>query len=78
MSGFTFSDGGLAFPALDMNGDGPGGMTLRDYFAWQVIAGIFASGKEIQSDGVKLHLSSEFAELAYNIADAMLKERDKK
>ena len=80
------NDGGKAFPEIISDKDGTGqydtysfgGMTLRDYFAGQAIAGIFSSGKEISSNGVKIHEADQFAELAYNIADAMLVERDKK
>jgi len=53
------------------------GMTLRDYFAGQVITGLFSAGIEIQSDGIKLHKANQFAELAYNVADAMILERNK-
>jgi hypothetical protein len=38
---------------------------------------MFASGKEIQSDGVKISSTRLFAKLAYNVADSMLKEREK-
>jgi len=70
--------GGYAFPHSENLPVRYSGMTLRDYFAGQAIAGIFSSGKEISSNGVKIHEADQFAELAYNIADAMLVERDKK
>jgi hypothetical protein len=64
-------DGGPAFPqALQgRRGDDPEyqGMTLRDYFAGQAISGI--------SESIKL--SRMIANEAYQIADAMLKERAK-
>jgi hypothetical protein len=72
-----------AFPVFDNDRVGTDygcherGMTLRDYFAGQVITGIFSSGKEIQSNGIKIQDANQFAELAYNVADAMLVEREK-
>lgn len=50
------------------------GMSLRDYFAGQALAGLFAN------DRLKPEASGAFAsfsEYAYQIADAMMKERDK-
>jgi hypothetical protein len=47
------------------------GMTLRDWFAGQALSGII---------GLRLYVTEEEEELAqhvYEIADAMLKERDK-
>ena len=47
------------------------GMTLRDYFAAQVLAGIFNEGKGVYE-------SEKFiAEACYEMADAMLAERAK-
>ena len=49
------------------------GMTLRDYFAGQALAGILVNdGNREDGDG-DLHAE----ELAYWYADAMLKEREK-
>ena len=74
------NNGGSAFPELRWEltrGDGDnagqyteGGMTLRDYFAGQALAGCSLLG---------MHKSDEkyFAHKAYLIADAMLKEREK-
>ena len=61
-----------AFPiAIPANCDGyEDGMTLRDYFAGQVLNGLFAgnnTGGPIDA----------LAERAYIYADAMLEERDK-
>jgi len=64
---------GQAFPCLDTPGDGTiycrdGGMTLRDWFAGQALAGLLAhvSGEDpYKAPGV-----------AYALADAMLKARE--
>ena len=60
-------DGGNAFPYASYRG-----MSLRDYFAGQALAGILANpdwyrGSERQS----------VATAAYNYADAMLAERER-
>jgi hypothetical protein len=49
------------------------GMTLRDYFAGQVMAGLATSKGE--ANGMTF---AEFAQAAYMAADAMLEERAKK
>lgn len=74
-------DGGVAFPqappepgahwATDV---GYGGMSLRDYFAAQALAGI------LQVPGLRPGSSQEMQRLAervYEVADAMLAERAK-
>jgi hypothetical protein len=43
-------------------------MSLRDYFAGQALAGMMATGREVGPD--------LYAEVAYAMADAMLKERE--
>jgi hypothetical protein len=66
-------DGGPAFPARDFWSDDGGkhwhGMTLRDHFAGQALAGICASGPTIDNERI--------AGEAYRLADAMIAERDK-
>ena len=73
----SMDDGGPAFPVPDsMPGDGQGGhgMTLRDWFAGQALAGSIANGIGIgDEDPITL---KDFAEDAYRYADAMLKVRD--
>ena len=65
----TKEDGGPAFPVVAENGLGhiASGVTVRDYFAAQAIAGGLA------------HMGNHerAAEFAYSIADAMLAERSK-
>jgi hypothetical protein len=60
-------DGGPAFPNItpDMPVDGSPGMTLRDYFAGQALAGCGVPNRP-----------QEIAEWAYMVADAMLAARD--
>jgi hypothetical protein len=57
--------GGAAFP-LESDYGSQSGMTLRDYFAAQTIAGLLDSFSP-----------EEAAEVAYRVADAMIEERKK-
>ena len=52
-----------------------GGMTLRDYFAGQVLAGCFSANIIVSE--VKVETPEAYAIFAYSIADAMLVEREK-
>jgi hypothetical protein len=72
--------GGPAFPRADsISPDGTfweagnGGMTLRDWFAGQALAGI---ARDTSGD-VTFHSLKQSAEEAYFYADAMLAERSK-
>jgi len=72
------NDGGPAFPHLRSECQRVNetemyeGMTLRDYFAGQALAGMWASDNE------NFRLDAEFTAIfAYKYADAMIKERDK-
>ena len=74
MTDETKNDGGPAFPS---EGEGHGnpqyhspGMTLRDYFAGQALAG-FMSAKPMMFD------PEQDAKYFYDLADAMLKAREK-
>lgn len=72
------NDGGPAFPHLNPNYDGNwdkepqrGGMSLRDWFAGQVLNGYLAHQEA-------LHIASAdplIAKYAYDLAEAMLAER---
>ena len=63
--------GGPAFPVPTGCG-AEAGMVLRDYFAAKAMQGMLACPEQLQSDE---HM---FARDAYQIADAMLKERNKR
>ena len=63
-------DGGPAFPVQDMRGD-EHGMSMRDYFAGQALAGVCQRAD--WDDGEE----NVLARWAYDIADAMLAEREK-
>ena len=63
-------NGGQAFPVQDMRGDEPG-MTLRDYFRGQALAGLLASGAVLAMS------PEEVARKTSELADAMLAEREK-
>lgn len=68
------NDGGPAFPALYPIEDETGrlGMSLRDWFAGQALAGILANTALVDTKAAKW-----VAQYAYEIADALLIERDK-
>lgn len=63
--------GGPAFPDGSINewGIAKSGMTLRDYFAAKAMLGLLNSTRISQPDWI--------AKDAYEMADAMLKERNK-
>ena len=63
--------GGPAFPSLETYRP-TSGMTLRDYFAGQALAGLCAYGIPGEH-----HTPEATAEDAYAYADAMLAEREK-
>ncbi|MBU8921287.1 MAG: hypothetical protein KOO63_05660 [Bacteroidales bacterium] len=79
-------DGGPAFPsnhpmcALDKDGNRslvPEGMSLRDWFAGQALAGVMDSlYKDAKKAGVAIRPGNA-AEASYRLADAMLAERKK-
>ena len=64
-----------AFPDSFYNQDGTGfreeGMTLRDYFAAKALQGLIASDLKFDLDPETL------SEFSYNLADDMLKQRNK-
>ena len=62
----TKNDGGPAYPACnEANVNGTMGMSLRDWFAGQALAGGWANNTKLM------------AERAYQLADAMLEARSK-
>ena len=71
-------DGGPAFPQSDLSnyGIGPsdvgnGGMSLRDWFAGQALAGIIAGWPANERIS-----EARAAEISYHAADAMIAARD--
>lgn len=74
-------DGGHAFPNItpDMNVDGGPGMTLRDYFAAKALPQVMHTQLRMALAGQSFEGSPEekAAKAAYEIADAMLAEREK-
>ena len=78
------NDGGPAYPTLHIPDSSPpawSGMSLRDYFAGQALAGLCVGcagmlGKDF-SPYAKGPCNSALADRAFVVADAMLAERDK-
>ncbi|HBM3177426.1 TPA: hypothetical protein LVM02_005345 [Klebsiella michiganensis] len=65
------NNGGPVYPT-----QGYEGLTLRDYFAGQVMQGWLASYPESNQHPVATHHENMVAELSYLMADAMLKARE--
>ena len=67
-----------AFPALHL--DAHQGMTLRDYFAAKAMQGLFSSVGEITKSwsamARDIPLKDYISDYSYEIADAMLKQRE--
>ena len=69
--------GGPAFPAMHFDlTENEHGMTLRDYFAAKALVCIGIPSSLNSANNWELDTSFQFAKLAYQIADAMLKARD--
>jgi len=75
-------DGGPAYPVFEVGWDddgracgtvAKGGMSLRDYFAAQALAGIYASA----FTDYRCPPCDKCAEWSYAVADAMIFERSK-
>lgn len=64
----------MAFPVSTIDGYTQYGMTLRDYFAAKAMQGICVN---VGRNGFELISMSGIAEYAYELADAMLKARNK-
>ncbi len=80
------NDGGPAFPLQALASPGSEatwGMTLRDWFAGQVIVGLMAKLPLVDQTGSlgvkvedKIAYNQDIAESCYAIADAMLRARE--
>jgi hypothetical protein len=76
------NDGGPAFPSTiqyfpdDKNANEEQGMTLRDWFAGQALAGLVCDGITVTEENV--YGIEDTASLAYACADAMLRAREVK
>jgi hypothetical protein len=68
-----------AFPC-DNKSEGYRGMSLRDYFAAKAMQGLFSSMGEITKSWSQMArdipLKDYISEYAYEVADAMLKQRE--
>lgn len=73
------TDGGPAFPVFDASQNIAvfGGMSMRDHFAGQALAGLLACG-DARGGAIRYpELCNAIAEASYAYADAMLAERAK-
>ena len=61
--------GGPAFPSADFEQHEYTGMTLRDYFAAKAMQGMLSASENYQT--------RELARYAFDVADAMLSQREK-
>lgn len=76
-----------AFPRT-YSADGHNGMSLRDYFAGQALAGVIANSESVHAGETPIYtalsgharrqLARSCADIAYLLADAMLEARAKK
>jgi len=69
------NDGGPAFPCVDARGFVSTGMTLRDWFAGQALAGIMANPKMLLAIE---SMKQDPATCAYDVASFMMAERDER
>lgn len=56
----------------------PTAPTLLDQFAMAVLIGIYSARRDTAQAGAGGHVPSEAARMAYEAAEAMLKEREKR
>lgn len=80
--GIAFKDVGGHARAVTSSECGEGGMTMRDWFAGQALTGLNANpgliGRNADVVGYPTYTPAMAAEDAYDVADAMLKERKRK
>lgn len=75
MNAAKVNAGGPAFPLPNCSWNDAGGMSLRDYFAGQAMAGMSRVGPWALIEDESI--APKFARAAYVLADAMLAERAK-
>jgi hypothetical protein len=68
---------GTAFPLVKADEVYSGGMSLRDYFAGQALAGILSHSDFTDGSGTTMNSFVMYAKSSYDFADAMLAERAK-
>jgi hypothetical protein len=80
MGKHTVEDGGAAFPVVHPDGSGVQyfGMSIRDYFAAKAMAALTpVYWEDFESFGTGKELTACLVETAYEMADAMLLQRNK-
>jgi hypothetical protein len=65
-----------AFPIVGRDGRIQHGMSLRDYFAAKALTGVLQA-RALINGGDSLNSQEDVAEECYELADAMLAEREK-
>lgn len=84
-------DGGSAFPlvleaSIELLGDGTSrhmainrdpGMSMRDYFAVRMMAALYSAPAPIKKAGKEIATGVEYADTAYELADALLEARSR-
>lgn len=73
----NINDGGPAFPGAELPGHPkhPPGMSLRDWFAGQALTGFLSHPAVLRYKGEVADREFHYAAMAYELADAMLKQR---
>lgn len=66
-----------AFPIEYQNGEFQAGMTLRDYFASYALNGLMSSYHGAGALYEHVKYPKNLAKISYDLADAMLREREK-
>lgn len=72
--------GGPAFPLFGVTRVEQEGMTLRDHFAGQALVGLLSDAKHLAGASNIANggpVAAVVAEMAYNFADAMLRQRER-
>jgi len=82
-------DGGSAFPSETLSHyqdnagnmtpvfETKGGLSIRDYFAGQALCGLLATTIDWSEKNGKEKINKVISEMSYELADAMIAEREK-